>query len=79
MWEPLDTAQRAARFFCHCLACGDIRPVGPATRHCLCGRTCAREVDGEVLVCGPGRASRTGVLLEDRDEAFVRRPRVALH
>ena len=61
------------------MACGDIRPVGLATRHCLCGRTCAREIGDEVLVCGPGRVTRTGVLLEDRDEAPVRRPRVALH
>jgi hypothetical protein len=82
MLEPLapDAEQRrTGRFFFHCMACGDIRPVGLATRHCLCGRTCAREVDDEVLVCGPGRVSRTGVLLEDRDAAPARRPRVALH
>lgn len=83
MWQPLDpdgsTVLTTGLFF-HCMACGDAQPVVRERRHCLCGRTSARDVRGEVLIAGPGRVSRTGVLARDRDEAPVRRPRVwAVH
>ena len=61
------------------MACGDVRPVGAVTRHCLCGRTCAREAGGDVLICGPGRVSLTGLLLRDRDETSVHRPTLTPH